>query len=460
MKIRKRREPNMLEGPLFSNIVSYTIPIILTGFLQLLFNAADLVVVGQFCGDISVAAVGNTGAITALIVNLFIGLSVGTGVCVAQALGSNDTEGVHRAIHTAIPTALVGSVFITFIGIFFSEKFLMMMDTPESVLPLSAKYMKIYFAGTVFMLIYNFCASILRAAGDTKSPLIYLVISGVINVVLNVIFVTVFHMNVAGVALATTISQGVSAVLVVIALMRRDDACKLFPSLIRFYKKPFMQMIRIGLPAGIQSSLFSISNVIIQSSVNSFGDVLMSGNAAANNIEGFIFVILNAFHQTALNFIGQNVGAKQYKRVKKICYTCLASVFSVSLVVGGIILLLGKPLLSIYIPDAPEAIQWGLVRMSYMCIPYCLCGLMDTSTGALRGMGVSVAPMIISILGVCGIRIVWIYTIFQIPQYHTPQCLYLSYAISWAVTFMVQFAAFTAVYRKRVKESAKSLNVT
>lgn len=298
------------------------------------------------------------------------------------------------------------------------------------------------------MMVYNFCASILRAAGDTKSPLIFLTIAGVINVILNVIFVTILDMNVAGVALATTISQGVSAALVLIALMRRKDACKLSLTKMRFYKPQLMKIVRIGLPAGIQSSLFSISNVIIQSSINSFGDVLMSGNAAAANIEGFIFVILNAFHQTALNFIGQNIGANQYKRAKKVLWICLGSVLSVGIVVTSVMYLLGPSLLSIYIPDSAEAIKWGMVRLSCLCIPYCLCGMMDVSTGALRGMGTSVAPMIISILGVCGIRIGWIYTIFQIPQFHTPQCLYYSYAVSWTVTFLIQLGAFFIVYRK------------
>lgn len=447
----KKREFNMLEGPLFKSILLYTIPIILTGILQLLFNAADLIVVGQYCGEISVAAVGNTGAITNLIVNLFMGLSVGTGVSVAQALGANDKKAVHRAVHTAIPTAIVSSIIITIIGILFSETFLRLMNTPDSVLPLSTVYMKIYFAGTIFMMVYNFCASILRAAGDTKSPLIFLIIAGIVNVILNIIFVTQLNMNVAGVALATTISQGVSAVLVVITLMRRQDACKLSFSQIRFYKKSLLDILRIGLPAGIQSSLFSISNVIIQSSINSFGDVLMSGNAAAGNIEGFVFVTLNAFHQTALNFIGQNMGAGQYKRIKKIFCLCLGCVLIISLSVTSIVLLLGPTLLSIYIPASPDALAWGMIRLSCLCLPYCLCGMMDVSTGALRGMGVSIVPMIISILGVCGIRIAWIYTIFQISEYHTPQCLYFSYTISWSVTFLAQAFAFFIVYRKRNK---------
>ena len=452
----KRNNANMLQGPLFSGIVLYTVPIILTSILQLLFNAADLVVVGRFCGSISVAAVGATGAITNLIVNLFIGLSVGTGVTVAHALGSREDIVVHRAVHTAVPTALVSGVFLTGIGITFSETFLRMMGTPENVLALSATYMRIYFGGITFNMIYNFCASILRAAGDTKSPLIFLTIAGVINVILNLIFVVVFHMNVAGVAWATTISQAISAALVVIALMRRTDACKLEPDKLQIYKPQLMKIIRIGLPAGIQGSLFSISNVIIQSSVNSFGDILMSGNAAAGNIEGFVYVSINAFSQTAVNYIGQNAGAHQYKRVGKILGICLACVSVVGLIFGVSAWYFGESLLSIYITDSPEAITYGMIRLAYICLPYFLCGLMDVSTGALRGMGESIAPMIISVLGVCGIRIGWISTIFQMPQFHTPQCLYFSYTISWSITFLVQLAAFLHIYRKYTRSQLEN----
>lgn len=444
----KRNNANMLQGPLLSGIILYTVPIILTSILQLLFNAADLVVVGRFCGSISVAAVGATGAITNLIINLFIGLSVGTGVTVAHALGSREDIVVHRAVHTALPAALVSGIILTIVGVSLSETFLHLMGTPENVLALSATYMKIYFGGITFNMVYNFCASILRAAGDTKSPLIFLTLAGVVNVVLNVIFVIVFHMNVAGVALATTISQGISAVLVVIALMRRTDACKLELTKMRFYKPQLMKIIRIGLPAGIQGSLFSISNVIIQSSVNSFGDILMSGNAAAGNIEGFVYVSINAFSQTAVNYIGQNAGAQQYKRVGKILGICLACVTAVGLVFGISAWYFGESLLSIYITDSPEAIAYGMIRLAYICLPYFLCGLMDVSTGALRGMGASIAPMVISVLGVCGIRIGWISTIFQMPQFHTPQCLYFSYTISWSITFLVQLASFLRIYRK------------
>ena len=442
----------MLEGPLFWNIILYTIPIILTSLLQLLFNAADLVVVGRFCGSVSVAAVGATGSLTNLMVNFFIGLSVGAGVTVAHGLGSHEDTVVSNTVHTALPTALVSGVFLTFIGIAFSETFLRLMGTPDNVLPLSAIYMKIYFAGVTFTMVYNFCAAILRAAGDTKRPLIFLTLAGVVNVILNVVFVRAFHMNVAGVALATTISQGISAVLVVIALMRRTDACKLELKKMRFHKVQLAKILRIGLPAGIQSSLFAISNVMIQSSVNSFGDIFMSGNAAASNIEGFVYVSLNAFHQTAVNFIGQNAGAKQYKRVYKTLWICLGCVVAVGLTLGSLAYALGPTLLSIYITDSQEAIGYGMVRLAYICLPYFLCGLMDVSTGALRGLGASFAPMVISILGVCGLRIGWIYSIFQIPEFHTPECLYFSYTVSWTITFLCQMAAFIIVYRKHVKE--------
>lgn len=449
----RKQNRNMIEGPLLPSIISYTIPIILTSILQLLFNAADLVVVGRFCGSISVAAVGATGSITNLLVNFFIGLSVGSGVTVAHALGSREEEAVHNTVHTALPTALLSGVVLTIVGVLFSEKFLSMMGTPDTVLPLSGVYMKIYFAGITFTMVYNFCASILRAAGDTKSPLVYLSFAGLVNVVLNLFFVMVLHMNVAGVALATTISQGISAVLVVRALMKRTDACRLELKKMRFHKIQLVKMLRIGLPAGIQSSLFSISNVLIQSSVNSFGDVFMSGNAASSNIEGFVYVSLNAFHQTAVNFIGQNAGARQYKRVSSTLWICLLSTVVVGLSLGTLAYAFGPQLLSIYITDSQEAISYGMIRLGYICLPYFLCGLMDVSTGALRGLGASFVPMLISVLGVCGIRIGWITTVFQMPQFHTPQCLYFSYTVSWTITFLCQMTAFFFVYRKFTREA-------
>lgn len=447
----KNPSVNMCEGPFLKKIIFYTVPIIFTGLLQLTFNAADLIIVGQFCGSISVAAVGATGALTNLIVNLFIGLSVGAGVSVAQAIGAGHDLEVHRTVHTAIPSALISGGVLTLVGVSISKQLLYAMGTPNDVIPLSSLYMRIYFCGMVFLMVYNFGASILRATGDTKSPLIYLTLSGILNVVLNTFFVLVFHMDVAGVALATTLSQGLSAILVLRALMKRTDACKLMLNKMKIYRGPLRKILRIGLPSGIQGSMFSISNVIIQSSINSFGSVVMSGSAAAGNLEGFVYVSMNAFHQAAINFTGQNVGSRKYDNVKKIVFTCLCCVTCLGLVFGNLIYLLGEPLLSIYITDSPEAIQYGLLRLSLIISPYFLAGIMDTMTGALRGMGASVTPMFITVLGVCGLRIGWIYTIFQAEQFHTLKCLFLSYPMTWAITFAAEYIAFLILLRKKEK---------
>ena len=447
----KKSQMDMLHGPLLRNIIFYTVPIILTSLLQLLFNAADLVIVGQYRGSVSVAAVGATGSLTGLIVNLFIGLSVGAGVVVAHARGAREAEVVHRAVHTAIPAALICGVVLTVVGVIFAGTFLEWMGTPTDVLPKSTIYMQIYFGGMTFTMLYNFCASILRALGDTKSPLLYLSFAGIVNVGLNILFVTQLGMDVDGVALATAISQAISAVLVLGALMRRKDESRLQLSKMRFYKPQLLKMLRIGLPAGIQSSLFSISNVAIQSSVNSFEKIVMSGNAASQNIEGFVYASMNAYHQTAVNFVGQNVGAHQYKRVKKILWCCLGCVLVTGLGLSLLIYAFGNPLLSIYITDSAEALSYGMLRMTWLLLPYFLCGLMDVSTGALRGMGASTVPMIISILGVCAFRVGWVATVFQIPQYHTPESLYLSYPISWVLTFIAQMIAFWIVYRRQTQ---------
>lgn len=451
----KHDQKSMLRGPLFLNIVTYTVPIILTSLLQLFFNAADLVVVGRYCGSLSVAAVGATGHITTLVINLFIGLSVGAGVCMAHAVGGQDETAMHRTVHTALPMALLSGLVLTVVGVTFSETFLQWMGTPEEVLALSTLYMRIFFGGMVFNMVYNFCASILRAVGDTKSPLIFLTIAGVINVLLNLFFVTVFEMDVAGVALATTISQGVSAVLVVIALMHRTDASKLQLRKLRFYKAQLNKIVSKGLPAGIQSSLFSISNVVIQSSINSFGEVFMSGSAAASNIEGFVYVCMNAFMQTALNFTGQNVGAGQYKRVNKIAGICMACVTVVGIVIGGLVYRFAPQLLSVYITDSSQAIEYGVERLAFIVLPYFLLGLHEVTTGLLRGLGAAVSPMVVSVLGVCGLRIVWVSTVFQMQQFHTPGWLFVSYPISWVVTFAAEIVLYTVVYRRYVAKCRK-----
>jgi len=450
-----KKNIDMLQGPLGSNILRYAVPIMLTSLLQLLFNAADLVVVGQFCGSISVGAVSATGSITGLIINLFIGFSVGAGVAVAHGLGGKQDEEVHRTVHTALLTAIVSGVFLTVVGVVLTPNLLELMKTPENVLPLSTVYMRVYFCGMVFTMVYNFSASILRAVGDTKTPLIYLSTAGVINVVLNVFFVTVFHMNVAGVALATAISQGFAAAMVVRTLTRRTDACRLLLKELRFYKKQLIKIISIGLPAGIQASMFSISNVIIQSSINSFNsDAIVSGSGAAANIEGFVYVIMDCFNLAAVNFVGQNAGAHQFPRIKKIYGICIGYVMLFGIISGAAVCLLGEQLLSIYINDSAEAINYGVIRFKYVVAPYFICGCMNVSTGSLRGLGSSFVPMVISILGVCGIRLVWIYTIFQNPLYHTLDSLYFSYPISWILTFILQTAAFIVVYKLKSRKDS------
>lgn len=443
-------------GPVLKNIIIYTIPIILTGILQLLFNAADLIVVGFFSGSDSVAAVGATASLTNLIVNLFIGLSVGAGVIVAQCLGAGDSQAASQTVHTAIPVAFIGGAVLSVIGVAFSKTFLELMGTPAGkLLSLSSVYMKIYFSGMIFSMLYNFGSAVLRAAGDTKSPLIFLSISGVLNVILNVIFVAAFNMDVAGVALATIISEGVSAVLVLIALSKRNDSCRLDFKKMKIKKTALVRIIKIGVPAGLQNSLFAISNVLIQSSINSFGTAHISGSAAASSLEGFCYVAMNSFQQTSLNFCGQNYGAGDLKRVKKVNNTCLLTVSAVGLFTGCLIYFFGRPLLGIYIHDSASAINFGMERMKYILIPYFLCGIMDVVTGSMRGIGSSVIPMVITIVGVCVMRIVWIYTVFSMPQYHSFAGLMISYPISWLLTFAAVYVAYIITLKNREKKFAE-----
>lgn len=438
----------MVHGPLTKNIIIYTIPVILTGVLQLLFNAADLVIVGQFSDETSIAAVGATGSIIGLIVNSFMGLSVGAGVTIAHAIGAGNERDARATVHTAIPVAAIGGAVIMAIGIPLSRPLLVLMQNPPDVIGKSTTYMQIYFCGIIGSLLYNFGASILRAVGDTKSPLIFLTIAGFVNVGLNILFVVTFNMDVAGVALATAISQALSAVLVLIELSRRTDCCRFELKRMRIEKRPLMKMLRIGIPSGIQSSLFSISNVIIQSSINSFGSTVMAGHSAAANIEGFLYTAQNAFYQTSVNFVSQNVGAKNYKRVRQIALRCLLFAGLTGLTIGMLSITFSEQLLGIYISNNPEAIGYGMLRMSILSATYFLCGLMDVSTGLLRGCGKSFMPMIVSIMGVCVLRVGWVMTIFKIPEFHTLECLYTSYPISWALTAAVQLLLFVIVFKK------------
>lgn len=448
-------EMDMTQGALLPKVLLFALPLIASGILQLLFNAADMVVVGRWAGKEYLAAVGSTGSLINLMVNIFIGLSVGGSVAVAKSFGAGDPAAVHKAVHTAMTLAIIAGVAVGLIGFIFCKPLLRLMDNP--VLDLATTYMKIYFLGMPFNMIYNFGASILRAVGDTRRPLIYLTIAGVVNVILNLILVICFHMNVAGVAIATVASQAVSAVLVVICLMRSHGAVHLDVKELRIHKRQLIDIARVGLPAGLQGSLFSISNVLIQSSVNGFGEVVVAANAAGGNLEGFVYTAMNAIHQAALTFASQNLGAGKIKRVRRSMWVCIATVTVIGLVMGNLMLLFGKPLLSLYLDD-PTAIDlatgvtvldYGMKRMAWLLPLYCLCGLMDVMVGTLRGIGYSVMPMIVSLTGACLFRVVWVLTVFAANP--TLDILYLSYPISWALTFGVHMLCYVFIARKKLR---------
>ena len=441
----KTYEIDMCNGPLFGKILLFTLPLMLSGILQLLFNAADVVVVGRFAGNEALAAVGSTGSLTNLLVNLFIGLSVGANVLVARYYGAKAWDEVSQTVHTSMLVSAVGGIVLAFIGIALARPLLLMMDTPENVIGHSVLYMRIYFMGMPVMLLFNFGSAILRAIGDTRRPLIYLVIAGVINVVLNLCFVIVFRMGVAGVALATVLSQCVSTVLILRCLTKSEGCFRLCKEKLCINKEKLGKIAAVGLPAGIQGSLFSISNVLIQSSVNSFGSIAMAGNTAGSNVEGFVYTAMNSVHQTAVSFTGQNLGGQRYDRINKILLECLFFVAAIGLVLGNGAYLLGNRILSIYSSDV-EVVAYGIQRMSIICTFYCLCGIMDVLVGSIRGLGYAVMPMIVSLLGACVFRVIWVCTVFQWDR--TLHTLYVSYPVSWALTAFVHFLCFIVVKRK------------
>lgn len=441
----RSKEIDMVHGPLLGKMIAFTIPIILTSWLQLLFNAADVVIVGRFAGDESLAAVGSTSSLINLCLAIFMGLSVGVNVIVAQAIGASEKDELKSSVHTAIATAGISGLFVAAFGVIFAPILLTFMGSPDDVIGLASIYLRIYFLGTPANFIYNFAAAILRAKGDTSTPMKILTVAGVINVCCNLFAVIVLGMGVAGVAIATVISQYVSMALILWILSREEDALKFSVKELTINTGILKKYIKIGLPAGVQSSLFSLSNVVIQSSINSFGSVIMAGNSAAGNIEGFVWMAMNSVYQTALTFVGQNYGAADMKRVKKVTVICQGMVFVVGVVFGNLVVLFSHQLLGIY-SKSEDVIAEGAVRLAFVCTGYFLCGIMDSMVGALRGIGQSIKPMIVSLIGACGLRIVWIATIFQV--YRVPWMLYITYPISWIITWLVQLLLFVITYRK------------
>ena len=442
-------EIDMCNGSILDKLVSFSIPLMLSGILQLLFNAVDIIVVGQFTGNEALAAVGSTTALINVFVNLFIGMSLGASVLAARFYATGQEKEMSETVHTSITLALISGIAMGIIGVIAAKGALELMDTPDNVLNLSTLYMRIYFMGMPFFMLYNYGAAILRAVGDTKRPLLFLIISGATNVVLNLLLVIQFHLGVAGVAIATVISQCISCILVLRCLYLSDGSYQLRFNKLGMKTRYVKQIFQIGIPAGIQSTIINFSNVLLQSSVNSFGSVAMAGYTAANNILGFLYVSVNSITQACMSFTSQNYGVRKFKRMDKVLLECLGLTVIVALVLGGGSYLFGAELMHIYTKSS-KVIECGVDIMLYTTVTYFLCGIMDLLPGALRGMGHSTVPMILSVIGTVGTRIVWIYVIF--PCHRSLDFLFISYPVSWLLTIVMQVICFYFV-RKKVHNS-------
>lgn len=446
---------DLTQGPILSKLILYCVPVMLSGMLQLLYNATDMIVLGQFASDTAVGAVGSCGSLINLIINVFIGLSIGVSVTVAQFIGARRERDVSEVVHTAFLFSIIAGVVVGAVGYMLAEPALRAMGTLEETLVEAIPYMQAYMVGVPGVMVYNYCAAALRAKGDTVRPLIFLAISGLANVALNVWMVVGFGMGAVGVGIATAISQYLAAGMTVIyMLFFLKDSCRLYFSRLHINREKLALIFRIGIPAGLQGMLFSFSNVIIQSSINSFGiKELVDGNAAAANVEGFVYTAMNAVYQGAITFVGQHVGARRYDRLNRVIFNCMGLVTAIGILVSTAVILLGRPLLHFYV-EADAAIAYGSGRLVLICGTYFLCGLMDVGCGVLRGMGKTFVPMIVSLAGACGFRILWILTVFQIPAFHTIECLYISYPISWLLTGAVHFL-FAFRIKKKMQHDAQ-----
>ena len=453
----KQYEMDMCSGPILRKMLMFALPLMLSSILQLLFNAADIVVVGKFAGDNSLAAVGSNTALINLLTNLFIGLSIGANVVAARHYGAKAWDDLRRTVHTAMLLSMLSGALLLVLGVIGAEQMLIWMQTPEEVLPLATVYLRIYFLGMISTMVYNFGSALLRAVGDTKRPLYFLLCAGVINVILNLLFVIGFQMDVMGVAIATVISETVSALLVLRCLVKEKGGIHLELRAMRIDRKKMLQILRIGLPAGFQGVVFALSNVVIQSSVNIFGNIVVAGNSAAANLEGFVYMAMNAFYQTTLSFVSQNYGAGEQKRINRIVLLGEACVIVTGTLLGNMVVFFGNDLLQIYSSN-PEVIAAGMVRLHYISMIYALCGIMDVMVGALRGIGYSIMPMIVSIVGVCVLRLIWLATVFQIPEFHKIETVYLSYPVTWILTSLVYIVFFVWIrIRSARKKSALSV---
>ena len=438
-------EIDMCNGTIMDKLISFALPLMISGMLQLMFNAVDIIVVGRFTGSQALAAVGSTTALICTFTNLFIGVSLGANVLAARFYASGKTKEMSETVHTAILPALISGIAMSIIGILCARESLVLIATPDDIIGQAALYLRIYFLGMPFFMLYNYGAAILRAVGDTKRPLMYLIAAGTVNAVLDLILVIIFKMGVAGVAIGTITSQFISCVLVIRCLCKTDAIYKLYISKLRIKKYYLIQILKVGLPAGIQSTVINFSNVLLQSSVNSFGEIAMAGYTAANNILGFLYVSVNSVTQACMSFTSQNYGVRKFKRMDKVLVDCAILSIIVSVVIGGGSYLLGHQILGIYTKQE-DVIQCGMEILSISTIPYFLCGLMDMIPGSMRGVGYSAVPMLLSIIGTVGTRLVWIYGVF--PEHRSLYVLFMSYPVSWGLTIVMQAICLVFVRRK------------
>lgn len=458
---KRRNEINMTEGPFLKKIIVFVIPLILTGVLQCLYNAADLAVVGRFDGELALAAVGSTGALNNLIVGLFMGLSIGAGVVVAQNMGALKYKRVNKTVHSSILLAAILGVVVMIVGLIFARPLVLWMDTPANVVDGAVLYTRIIFLGIPASMVYNYAAAMVRSTGDTKHPLIFLSIAGLVNVALNLLLVIVFRLGVAGVAIGTITSQYLSAIMILRFMQKSEGPLQLSFKKLRLHPALIKKILYIGIPSGIQGTLFSLSNVLIQSALNGLDNELsmmgslVAGNTAAGNLEGFVYIAMNAVYQASMTFVGQNVGAKNYRNIKKIVWTCIVCVSLIGIVSSGVLLLFREFFVGLYVQDNPLVMQMAIRRMWIILPLYWMCGIMETLSGALRGMGKSVTAMIVSLLGACALRILWIHTFFV--WFHSLECLYISYPVSWILVILIDSICLFCFYRRLIRPTSAHL---
>ena len=453
---KKNYTMDLTEGSIIKKLILYSLPLMASSMLQLMFNAVDVMVVGQFAGENSLAAVGSNGSITGLMTNLFTGLSVGTNVLVARYFAAKNEDKLRKAIHTSIVVSVIGGVCLAIFGVLMARQMLEWTQSPAEVIDLATVYLRIYFLGMPAITLYNFGAAVLRGVGDTKRPLYFLTFAGVVNLLLNLLFVIAFHWDVAGVAVATIISQAISAGLVLRCLLRESGAIRLEKQYLRIDGPLMVEILKIGVPAGLQSSMFSLSNTVVQSSINSFGNIIAAGNAAAQNVESFIAMSVKALSQAAVAFISQNVGAKRYDRIVKIVLTILAFAFLFDVFIGNAVYLCGEPLLGLYTTSS-AVVAAGMIRVGSNCIPHFIYALMDVMAGVIRGLGYSVMPMVVALLGVCGFRMAWIQMLSLNESWYTIENVYSAYPISWTFTLLAHTICFLVVWNHIKKKWRKSL---